>query len=166
MKFHSPMIIVADIDKSKEFYTNLLNEEIQQDLESYVVFSGGFSMMTREQWSNLTGDMSSPKQTYHSFELYFEEDKLDDFVKELETYPNVKNFTALEEAPWGQRTLRFFDPDQYAVEVSESMEAVVRRLLSSGMTAQEASQKSMMPADFVEKCRVDIEQSTAKDSSL
>ncbi len=153
MKFHSPMIIVSDIEKSKAFYTQLLSETIQQDLASYVVFSGGFSMMTREQWHKLTGDTSSPEASRHSFELYFEEDALDDFVKTLEKHTEVTVFTALEEAPWGQRTLRLLDPDRHVVEVSESMEAVVKRLLATGMTVEAVSEKAMMPIDFVEQCR-------------
>lgn len=85
MKFHSPMIIVADIDKSKKFYLDVLHEEISLDLGSYVVFGGGFSMMTREHWNTSTSDAPAPGgNSGHNFELYFEEDNLDDFVRELE----------------------------------------------------------------------------------
>jgi catechol 2,3-dioxygenase-like lactoylglutathione lyase family enzyme len=49
MKFHSLIIIVVSIDRSKEFYVNLLREEIWQDLKSYVVFRSCFSIVTREQ---------------------------------------------------------------------------------------------------------------------
>ena len=85
MKFHSPMIIVANIDKSKKFYLDILHEEISQDLGSYVVFSGGFSMMTREQWGTFTSDAATlGGNCGHNFELYFEEDNIDDFVRDLE----------------------------------------------------------------------------------
>ncbi len=153
MKFHSPMIIVKDIDNSKKFYLDILYEEISQDLGSYIVFGGGFSMMTREKWNIFTNDAPALEGNCgHNFELYFEEDNLDDFVKKLERNTDIKIFTEFQEAPWGQRTIRFFDPDKHVIEVSESMEAVVIRILSSGMTLQETSEKSMMPIEFVEKC--------------
>ena len=155
MKFHSPMIIVADIENSKRFYTEVLNEVISLDLGTYVVMSG-FSMMARETWNEQTKDSLVPdKNTAHCFELYFEEGKFDDFVTKLQSYAQVKKFQPLTEAPWGQRTIRFLDPDNNVIEVSEPMEEVVLRLLASGMTEQETSEKSMMPAEFVKKCVVE-----------
>ncbi|HOO32968.1 MAG TPA: VOC family protein [Thermotogota bacterium] len=152
MKFHSPMIIVNNIESSKRFYHDILYEEIVQDLGNYVVFAGGFSMMTREQWNAFTNDAPAGGNDGHCFELYFEEDDLDDFVKRIEENADIKQFTEFQEATWGQRTIRFLDPDEHVIEVSESMEAVVIRLLSSGMTARAASEKSMMPMAFVERC--------------
>jgi catechol 2,3-dioxygenase-like lactoylglutathione lyase family enzyme len=153
MKFHSPMIIVEDIEKSKQFYVDVLNEEISQDLESYVVFDGGFSMMSRKQWISLTGDTpaSSENRSRHAFELYFEEDRLEDFMQKIKN-ANITMFTELAEAPWGQRACRFLDPDKYVIEVAESMKAVVKRLLLSGLTVQEAAERSLMPINFVEEC--------------
>ncbi|WMJ84819.1 VOC family protein [Oscillospiraceae bacterium LTW-04] len=163
MKFHSPMIIVSDIEKSKRFYVDILHEEIEQDLGTYVVFGGGFSMMTREQWNELTGETSNTKEkTGHSFELYFEEDQLNNFAQQLEGHADIIKFTELQEAPWGQRTIRFLDPDHHVVEVSESMSSVVKRFLSSGMTVQETCEKSMMSVTFVEKCRINMAQPSEK----
>ncbi len=156
MKYHSTLIIVADIDASKQFYTDILQEEIQLDLGNYVVLSG-FSMMSRAQWNKLTND-AQQENAGHSFELYFEEDQIDAFARKLETRPDARIFNPLEAAPWGQRAIRFLDPDGYVIEVSESMEATVKRMLSSGMTVQEASKKSLMPVPFVEKCQAEIEQ--------
>jgi catechol 2,3-dioxygenase-like lactoylglutathione lyase family enzyme len=157
MKFHSPMIIVADITRSKKFYTDVLSEEVTLDLGSYVVFGGGFSMMSREQWNTLTKDTAtSGNSGANEFELYFEDDGIEDFVRQLEKHPDVEKFTPLEETPWHQRTIHFFDPDRHVVEVAESMKAVVKRLLSSGMPPGEVSEKSMMPMEFVQKCGAEL----------
>lgn len=153
MKFHSPMIIVSDISKSKEFYTEVLQQQVSQDLDNYLVFSGGFSMMSREQWTTLTGQKGQPKGTAaQMFELYFEEDDIEYFVQRLEQHGGVKVFTQLEEAPWAQKALRFLDPDQNVIEVAESMECVVKKLLVSGLSIEDTSKKSMMPVEFVQKC--------------
>lgn len=64
----------------------------------------------------------------------------------------VEIFQPLKKAPWGQRTIRFFNPDHYVIEVMEPMEEVVKNFLCSGMTEQEAAKNSMMPIEFVQKC--------------
>ena len=152
MKFHSPMIIVSDIEKSKLFYTEVLKETVTLDLGTYVIM-GGFSMMSRETWKEQTKEnQTSTRNTGHNFELYFEESQLDEFVAELQRSQQFEEFQPLTEADWGQRAIRFLDPDGYVVEVSETMEEVVLRLLASGMTIQEASEKSMMPVEFVHNC--------------
>ncbi|SDI41729.1 Catechol 2,3-dioxygenase [Sinosporangium album] len=158
MKFHSPMIVVADIDRSKRFYVDVLHEEIEQDLGVYVVLKGGFSLMAQEQWKALTGDDAAlGKEVGHRFELYFEEDDLERFVEELTRVPGIKSFTDLTETSWGQRALRFFDPDGHVIEVAESMEAVVRRMLATGEPAEEVSRKSMMPLSFVQERAAEVE---------
>jgi len=155
MKFHSPMIIVSDIEKSKQFYTEVLKGIVTVDLGTYVIMDG-FSMMTRETWNEQINDSRiSDKNAGHDFELYFEEKRFDEFIAELQNNTKCKKIqplTPLTEAPWGQRTIRFLDPDGYAIEVSEPMEEVVLKLIASGMTIQEASQKSMMPVEFVQNC--------------
>jgi catechol 2,3-dioxygenase-like lactoylglutathione lyase family enzyme len=146
------MIIVSDIEKSKRFYSDVLSEDVTLDLGTYVIMSG-FSMMARETWIEQTKESHIPdKDAGHSFELYFEESYLDDFIATLKSNADFKEFQPLTEAPWGQRTIRFLDPDNYVVEVSEPMEEVVLRLLASGMTVQEVSQKSLMPVEFIQNC--------------
>ncbi len=139
MRFDSPMIVVSDIERSRRFYAEVLGEEVLHDLGNYVVFKGGFSMMGREAWRKLAG-------AEHGFELYFEEEDVESFARALGDAPLL---TPLSEAPWGQRTVRLLDPDGHAVE---PMEAVVRRLVASGMAPEEAARKSLMPIEFVRRC--------------
>jgi catechol 2,3-dioxygenase-like lactoylglutathione lyase family enzyme len=149
------MIIVENIEKSKRFYADILHETITLDLGTYVVMSG-FSMMTRQTWNEDTNDSPIPdRYAGHCFELYFEEDRLDDFIAELHKNAGIKEFQPLAEAPWGQRTIRFLDPDNHVIEVAEPMEEVILRLLASDMTEQETADKTMMPLEFVQKCRTE-----------
>lgn len=158
MKFHSPMIIVVDMERSKRFYVEVLREVIEQDLGAYVVLRGGFSLMTQKQWLELTGeDAALGAEVGRRFELYFEEDDLEGFVEELSRIPGLKTFTPLTETPWGQRALRVFDPDGHVIEVAESMKAVVGRMLAAGNTVEEASRKSMMPLSFVQERSAEAE---------
>ncbi|WZL80314.1 hypothetical protein QBE53_10910 [Vallitaleaceae bacterium 9-2] len=154
MKFHSPMIIVSDIEKSKKFYTDILHQTISVDLGTYVILEG-FSMMTREAWKSDTQDtLVYDEQCGHGFELYFEESQFDTFINLLNQHESIKSFQPLTQAPWGQRTVRFLDPDNHVIEVAEPMEEVVLKFLHQGMTEQEVSEKTMMPIEFVHNCTI------------
>lgn len=153
MKFHSPMLIVSDITISKQFYMTVLGEAIEQDLGTYVVFSGGFSMMTENQWELLTQtkQLKNSSKAYQ-FELYFEEEAIESFETKIRSL-NISVLTPLAEAPWGQRALRLLDPDGYAIEVAESMASVVKRLLNQGLNIESVSDKTMMPLEFIQKVK-------------
>ena len=50
--------------------------------------------------------------------LYFEERNLEAFVERLETYyPDVKYVNKLMTHSWGQKVVRFYDPDGNLIEV-------------------------------------------------
>ena len=51
---------------------------------------------------------------------------------------------------WGQRVIRFYDPNQHIIEIGESMEAVIRRLLKEGLSVVEVAKKTRLPMDVVE----------------
>lgn len=42
---------------------------------------------------------------------------------------------------WGQRVVRFYDPDGHIIEVGEDLKMVIRRFLAAGMTMEEVSVK-------------------------
>jgi len=57
----------------------------------------------------------------------------------------------VEEMPWGQRIVRFYDPDFHIIEVGEAMDAVIKKMLKSGMTVEQVSEKSQYPIEYVKR---------------
>ena len=54
----------------------------------------------------------------NSCELYVEEAKLESFVERLERlYPEVQYVNKLMTHSWGQKVVRFYDPDGNLIEV-------------------------------------------------
>ena len=54
----------------------------------------------------------------NSGELYFEESDIEGFVRKLESYyPEVRYVNRLMTHSWGQRVIRFYDPDGNLIEV-------------------------------------------------
>ena len=68
----------------------------------------------------------------------------------------------VKEHPWGQRVVRFYDPDGHIIEVGEAMTAVCRRFLESGMTPEQAAERMGVPMKFVRGCmrKLGMEEST------
>lgn len=54
-----------------------------------------------------------------------------------------------KEHSWGQRVVRFYDPDEHIIEVGENMEMVCRRFLDSGMTLEQVAERMDVPLDYV-----------------
>jgi catechol 2,3-dioxygenase-like lactoylglutathione lyase family enzyme len=54
--------------------------------------------------------------------LYFEESDIEGFVEKLEKlYPNTVYVNRLMEHSWGQKVIRFYDPDGNLIEVGTPM---------------------------------------------
>lgn len=154
MRYDGCLLVVKDAQASKHFYESLLQVTTVHDLGVYVVFDQGFCVQQEETWLKGLGTaVEPPHYGHHCGELYFEEDELDAFVARLETFPGISILTPLSECPWGQRVIRFHDPDGHVVEVGESMRLVVKRFLRAGLSVEEAARRSMFPVPFVVKCR-------------
>ena len=50
---------------------------------------------------------------------------------------------------WGQRVVRFYDPDYHIIEVSETMNVVCKRFSDKGMTVEEISERMGIPLKAV-----------------
>lgn len=146
-----PLIAVKDIEKSRKFYEEVLNQEVELDHGANVSFKAGFAIHDARHYQGLLGE-SSPINTdveKNFMELYFESEDLDDIQENLES-DNVQFVHKITEQPWGQRVMRFYDPDVYIIEVGEPLELVVRRFAAQGFSTEEISEKSSMPVEFVE----------------
>ena len=149
IRYVCPLITVKDIDKSKEFYENVLKQEIELDLGENVAFKGGFAIHDMKHFQNLTGKPLSIGSSKNFMELYFELDEIEELESKLESL-NAEFVHKIREQPWGQRVMRFYDPDNYIIEVGEPLEFVVKRFAAQGFSLEEISEKSSMPVEFVQ----------------
>ncbi len=151
IKYICSLLTVKDIQKSREFYEKVLKQEVELDHGENVSFKGGFAIHDRKHFQELVANGSRNDNTNCNtlIELYFVSEEIEALNNKLESL-NVVFLHNIREQPWGQRVLRFFDPDDYIIEVGESMESVVMRFAAQGLTVEEISQKSSMPVEFVE----------------
>jgi predicted enzyme related to lactoylglutathione lyase len=147
MKYVCSLITVENIKLSKLFYENVMKQKIKYDFSENVLFEGGFAIHLKSHFSQLI-DNKPIKKASNSFELYFEYDDVDAFVKELKN--NKTEFIhETREQPWRQKVVRFYDPDKNIIEVGESMEFLSFRLSKEGKSVEEISKITGMPIEFV-----------------
>lgn len=71
-------------------------------------------------WENFLG--KEVIRQNNACELYFEEENIEAFIEKLEQfYPSVKYVNKLITHSWGQKVIRFYDPDGNLIEVGTPM---------------------------------------------
>lgn len=133
MKFVLPLIVVKDMEISKSFYKNVLHQKVSLDFGGNVTMEG---LALQVDYPDLVG-ISDLQIRYkpNDHELYFEEEDFDGFLSPLVQFEDIVYLHKEKEYPWGQRVVRFFDPDGHIIEVGESMESIFKRLQGEGMNA-------------------------------
>ena len=150
MKFKGSMLVVDDIDKAVNFYKNVLGLRVIMDFGANKTLTGGFSLQTAETYKDFI-DGQSIRFFGNDFELYFEEDDFDSFIQRLKRF-DIEFVHPVKEHAWGQRVVRFYDPDKHIVEVGENLKSVCRRFLESGMTPEQTAKRMDVPLKFVNSC--------------
>lgn len=56
------------------------------------------------------------------------------------------------EHSWGQRVVRFYDPDKHIIEVGENIVMVVKGFLNSGLSIEETAIRMDVSVDYIESC--------------
>ena len=150
MKLKNPLLVVTDIDKSVEFYKNVLGLHKIMDFGANVTLTGGLCLQSKESFKEFIDNQNITFGS-NSFEVYFEEDDFDSFAQKLETL-DIKYVHGIKEHSWGQRVVRFYDPDMHIIEVGENMKTVCKRFLDSGMTPEQVANRMDVPLKFVNGC--------------
>lgn len=150
MKFTGTLIAVKDIELSKRFYNDVLGLNVVADFGANVTLEGGVVLQTLETWRQFIRTEDVVFQN-NAGELYFEEDNLDAFCEHLKSF-NICYIHELQEHPWGQRVIRFYDLDKQIIEVAEKLETVIFRFMKQGLSAEETATRMNIPVDFVKSC--------------
>ena len=150
MKYISTLIAVSDMKKSKQFYHDVLGIKVVADFGANVTLDGGLVMQTMDTWKSFirTDKVVLPN---NAGELYFEEEDLDAFLENLKQF-DICYVHPLFEHRWGQRVVRFYDPDRHIIEVGEKLNMVILRFMEQGLSAEETAIRMDIPLDFVTAC--------------
>lgn len=120
MKLKNILLVVEDIEKSKQFYHDLFGLDMILDNDGNVILTEGLVLQEKKIWSEFLGKEIISKN--NSCELYFEERNIEEFVEKLEKlYPSISYVNKLMTHTWGQKVVRFYDFDGNLIEVGTPM---------------------------------------------
>ena len=149
----STALFVKDIEISKRFYADILSLKIELDFGKNVIFKNGPTIWEINEKHIIPSTLGLDKLTDNSvvrMEIYFETENLMQVFEKLKSN-NVKFLHEVHEESWGQRTIRFFDPDNHLIEIGESMKQFVKRFYKQGMTIEQVSARTSVPMEEVKK---------------
>lgn len=147
MKYAGTLIAVKDMEISKRFYHDVLGLDVAADFGANVMLDGGIFLQTLDTWEQFIRTDNVILQN-NAGEMYFEEEDIDAFSDHLRSF-EINYVHELLEHPWGQRVVRFYDPDGHIIEVGEMIRAVIERFLKSGMTHEEVAVRMDVPVEYV-----------------
>ena len=157
MKFMCPLVVVKDINRSRDFYENVLDQRVKYDYGENITFHGDFALHQEDHFKSLINQARLIKKS-NSFELYFEDDRLEDLLVRLKDL-KIEFLHGIIEQPWKQQVIRFYDYDKNLIEVGERMEHVAYRLYQQDYSIEEICKITYLDQKRVEMSIQEYNQS-------
>lgn len=116
MRLRNVLIAVNDMDRAIRFYKEIFGLQVILNQDGNVIMSEGLVLQDAKIWKKFLDRDLIPKN--NMTELYFEEPDIEDFVKKLEESDfEIEFVNKLMTHSWGQKVVRFYDPDGNLIEV-------------------------------------------------
>lgn len=116
MKLKNVLIVVNDMERSIAFYKELFGLDVVLDNDGNVILTEGLVLQDAAIWKQFLKEDVIPRN--NASELYFEERDIEGFARKLEDYKEpIQYVNRLMEHSWGQKVIRFYDPDGNLIEV-------------------------------------------------
>ena len=120
MKLKNILIVVNDIEKSIAFYRDIFGLDVLLDNDGNVIMTEGLVLQDANIWRKFLDRDIIPQN--NACELYFEERNIEEFAHKLESYHEpIEYVNRLMTHSWGQKVIRFYDPDGNLIEVGTPM---------------------------------------------
>lgn len=158
MEYICTLLSVTDLARARSFYCDVLGMTVTADFGANITLNGRVALQTMDAWKSFL-HTDAVTLGHNASELYFETDDVDALVERLQAH-GVTLVHPVTEHRWGQRVVRFYDPDRHIIEAGERMSAVARRFRDTGMTVEQIAARmevsveaargllSAPPADF------------------
>ncbi len=148
--YKGTLIAVKNMEESKKFYHDILNMNVIGDFGANVQLDGGLFLQTLDTWGSFINNKEVHLKN-NAGELYFEVPDIDEFDKKLQV-ANIEYVHELQEHNWGQRAVRFYDPNHHIIEVAEEISMVAKRFFQNGMAVEQVAKRMDVPVEYVKEC--------------
>lgn len=164
IRYHSVVLFVGDIERAKRFYCDLLGIQIGMDMGANVILEGGITLwqMRKDHLLPQKIGLERIANKGNGFELYFETEDIQATCGALKS-SRVTFLHEIHEEPWGQRTIRFFDPDDNIVEIGETLKTFLLRMKEEGLPMEQVITKTgMKEEDIINTINQELRQEREK----
>jgi catechol 2,3-dioxygenase-like lactoylglutathione lyase family enzyme len=148
IRFHSTVLITRRLEAMKDFYIRLLGQGVRFDFGSCITLESALTLWEPRVEYVLSKALEGKFGANSGLEVCFETENFDAEAARIKA-SGVALLHDIEEEAWGQRTLRFFDPDGNIVELGESIPCFCRRMSASGLSDAEVAKKTGVSEEAV-----------------
>ena len=121
MRLRNVLIAVNDIDRAIRFYKEIFGLQVILNQDGNVIMSEGLVLQDAKIWQQFLDKELISKN--NMMELFFEEADIEGFVKRLEESDfEIEYVNEIMTHSWGQKVVRFYDPDGNLIEVGSPMD--------------------------------------------
>ncbi|MCL2753610.1 MAG: glyoxalase/bleomycin resistance/dioxygenase family protein [Defluviitaleaceae bacterium] len=174
IKFKGLLLTVKDVQKSKKFYEDVLEQELLTEYGGWAEFANGISLAPKNEYieyvnkeiAQMGGSPIISADRPNNFQVYFEVENLQHYVDKIKRADGITIIHDIVRAPHGQDTFRFYDFDNHIVEVSENLQDVFDRLVSEGKSLEDIAKLWEEDIENVKKHFVDGEYKNNWNSDL
>ena len=149
MKFVCPLIVVENIERSRNLYESILGLKVIADFGENITFEGPFSLHLKTHYQTLI-DHKDISFGSNAGELYFESNGLESLADKLQQ-EELEFVHDICEQPWRQKVMRVYDYDKHILEIGESMEHTAWRLSQEGLSIEAICKLTYLSEEMVEK---------------
>ncbi len=147
------VLFVKDAKVARDFYVDILGMTVTSDFGGLnYSFKEGFAIwqIMEENIIPKTLGMKNITNSENAsrFEICFETEDLDTIYHTLKAN-NTKFLHEINVELWGQRTIRFYDPDGHLLEVGEAMHVFLRRIYEEEKSYEAVAKRTYMEPEMV-----------------
>ncbi len=125
-------LMVADLAKATAFYEDVLHQEVYEVFDDMIVFKSNIALVSLSRWSEKAASFNQNVTVgFADSILHFEESHFDLYLFEIESRGDIRFLHRVVKRKNGQRLIRFFDPDNHVIEVSEANNRLPDDLMAS-----------------------------------
>ena len=150
LKLTGFLLFVNDVAVSKQFYQKLFDQEIELDIHGINIgFKSGLALWQKNYAQKMIFGENFDSNSSQNTEIYFETANVESMWEKIQQ-TEAEIIHPLTVQPWQQRVFRIYDPDNFIIEVAETMPDVIKRLSNDGMSIETIVEKTFMPKEIVE----------------
>lgn len=150
IRYDSAVLITKNVEGMKRFYVDVLRQPQRFDFGRCQILECGIAIWALDENDPAMKAPGIGKGTNSRLELCFDTEDFEEDAAHIMSH-NPKMLHGVAEEAWGQRTIRFFDPDGNLIELGESIPCFCRRFYREGMTAEQVSEKTGVALEQVKE---------------